>query len=591
MMSFEQAFLFGLIGAVFALLIWGRVRYDLVAFGALIVAVVVGVVPADEAFMGFGNPAVVIIALVLVVSRALLSAGAVEVIARHVVSPDRSLPTHIGIMSLVGAGLSAVINNVAALAVLMTVDMDAAKKAKRAVSLSLMPLSFAAILGGMITMIGTPPNIVVAQIRERAVGEPFRMFDFSPVGLVCALAGIVFVATIGWRLIPHSTRKSSVSDGGETERFVAEAKVPDGSDTIGRSPPDLYELGDEFDVTILGLVRRGKRLSGFAAGEEIRKGDFLVLEGNTKNIEAFIGAAELSAPGQDKHGGLTGMSMTLVEAVVPQDSRLIGRTAHELRLIQRRGVTLLGLSRQGRRFRERVRNLPVQAGDVVLLLGPDARVAQAVEWFGLWPIEQGRHPVVQRHKALLTIGIFVAAIAAAVAGFTSLPIALGAAVGLYALLNILAPRDVYEAIDWPVIVLLASLIPIGVALERYGGTQLVAEAVLGQASNLPVWAILALIMVVTMTMSDFLNNVATALIAAPISIDIANALGVSPDPFLMGVAVAASCAFLTPIGHQNNTIIMGPGGYRFGDYWRMGLPLEILIICVSVPAILLFWPL
>lgn len=590
-MTFEQTFLFGLIAVVFGLLIWGRVRFDLVAFGALIVSVIAGVVPADEAFMGFGNPAVVIIALVLIVSRALLSSGSVEFIARYVVSADRSLPAHIGIMSLVGAGLSAVINNVAALAILMTIDMDAAKKAKRAVSLSLMPLSFAAILGGMITMIGTPPNIVVAQIRERAVGEPFGMFDFTPVGLVCALAGIVFVATVGWRLIPVNQKSNSGSESTDTERFVAEAKVPEDSSSIGQTPRDLFELADANDVTILGIVRRGKRLAGFAASEEIRKSDFLVLEGNTKAIEAFIGAAQLSAPGQDKHGGLTGKSMTLVEAVVPHDARMIGRTAQELRLIQRRGVTLLGLSRQGKRFRERVRNLSIEAGDVVLLLGPEARIAQAVEWFGLWPIEQGRHPVIQRQKALLTVGVFLAAVAAAVMGLTTLPIALSVAVGLYAIFNIVGPREIYEAVDWPVIVLLASLIPIGVALEDSGGTLLIAQLVLDQSANLPVWAILALIMVVTMTMSDFLNNVATALVAAPISISIADALEVSPDPFLMGVAVAASCAFLTPIGHQNNTIIMGPGGYRFGDYWRMGLPLEILIICVSVPAILFFWPL
>lgn len=590
-MTFEQGFLFALIAVVFALLIWGRVRFDLVAFGALIVAVLAGVVPADQAFAGFGNPAVVIIALVLIVSRALLSSGSVEFIARYVVSADRSLPAHIGIMSLVGAGLSAVINNVAALAVLMTIDMDAAKKAKRAVALSLMPLSFAAILGGMITMIGTPPNIVVAQIRERAVGEPFGMFDFTPVGLICALAGIVFVATVGWRLIPVSRKSASSAENAETERFVAEAKVPEDSKSIGQRPRDLYELGDANDVSILGIVRRGKRLDGFAASEEIRKNDFLVLEGNSKSIEAFIGAAQLSAPGQDKHGGLTGKSMTLVEAVVPHESRMIGRTAHEMRLIQRRGVTLLGLSRQGKRFRQRVRNLSIKAGDVVLLLGPEARVAQAVEWFGLWPIEQGRHPVIQRQKALLTAGIFLIAVAAAVMGLTTLPIALAVAVGLYAIFNIVGPREIYEAVDWPVIVLLASLIPIGVALEESGGTELIAEGVLQLAPNLPVWAILALIMVVTMTMSDFLNNVATALVAAPVSINIANALGVSPDPFLMGVAVAASCAFLTPIGHQNNTIIMGPGGYRFGDYWRMGLPLEVLIIVVSVPSILFFWPL
>ena len=301
-MTFEQTFLFVLIAVVFGLLIWGRVRFDLVAFGALIVTVIAGIIPADEAFVGFGNPAVVIIALVLIVSRALLSSGSVEFIARYVVSADRGLPAHIGIMSLVGAGLSAVINNVAALAILMTIDMDAAKKAKRAVSLSLMPLSFAAILGGMITLIGTPPNIVVAQIRERAVGEPFGMFDFTPVGLVCALAGILFVATIGWRLIPVSQRSGAGTDSADTERFVAEAKVHEESSSIGKRPRDLFELGDANDVEILGIVRRGKRLAGFAASEEIRKNDFLVLEGNTKAIEAFIGAAQRSAAQRTRTG-------------------------------------------------------------------------------------------------------------------------------------------------------------------------------------------------------------------------------------------------------------------------------------------------
>ncbi len=589
-MTFEQMFLFGLIGVVFALLIWGRFRFDLIAFGALIVAVIAGVVPADQAFVGFGNPAVVIIALVLVISRALMKAGAVELVAGYIASPNRSLPLHIGVMSAAGAALSAVINNVAALAVLMTVDMDTAKRAKRAVALSLMPLSFAAILGGMITLIGTPPNIVVAQARERALGEPFRMFDFTPVGLVCAIAGILFIASIGWRLIPQgSSRKAG--DGADSERFVAEARAGEKSKTVGRTVRELYELGDEHDIAILGLVRRGRRLPGFAANEEIRKSDYLVLEGTTKALESFIGATGLSAIAQDTHGGLTGQSMAIAEAVVPQDSRIIGRTAHDMRLIQRRGVTLMGLSRQGQRFRQRVRHLPIRAGDVVLLLGPEARLSQAIEWFGLWPIEEGRHPVIQRHKALLSVIIFLIAIAAAVAELTSLPIALGAAVGLYAICNILSPRDVYEAVDWPVIVLLASLIPIGTALEESGGTQLVAHAILTPAAFLPPWAIMALIMVVTMTISDFLNNVATALVAAPISIDVANALGVSPDPFLMAVAVAASCAFLTPIGHQNNTIIMGPGGYRFSDYWRMGLPLEVLIIVVGVPAILFVWPL
>lgn len=588
-MTGEQIFLFALMGVLMALLIWGRIRYDLLAFGALVIAVLGGAVPAGRAFAGFGNDAVVIVALVLVVSRALLRAGAVELIAPLVVRADRGVPAHIAIMSTVGAMLSAVINNVAALVVLMNLDMEAARKARRAVSLTLMPLAFATILGGMLTLIGTPPNIVVAQIRERALGEPYRMFDFTPVGLVCALAGIAFIALVGWRLIPQV--RSGTAAGDAPDLFLAEAKVGEASAALGKRPFDLYDLGDEHDVSILGVVRRGKRLRGFAAHEELRKSDVLVLEGAPKSIEAFIGAAGLGTAGQEKHGGLTGKSLNLVEAIVPQNARMVGRTARNLRLLYRRGVTLLGVSRQGKRFRDRVQELEIRPGDVVLLLGTSARLSESIEWLGVHPIEDRRHHVLQRQKAFLAIGIFLSAIAVAVAGLAPLPITLAAAVGLFGLFNIVGPRDVYESVEWPVIVLLASLIPIGIALEESGGTRLIAESIVSVSSSLPVWAVLALVMVVTMFLSDFLNNVATALVAAPISIEIAQTLGVSPDPFLMGVAVAASCAFLTPIGHQNNTIIMGPGGYRFSDYWRMGLPLEAVIIVVSVPALLHFWPL
>ena len=588
-MTGEQLFLFCLLGAMFAMLVWGRVRYDMVGFGALIVAVVGGAVDPHDAFRGFGHEAVIIIALVLIASRALINSGAVELLAGFVVSATRPLPAHISVMAVAGAALSAVINNVAALVILMTLDMEAARKARRAISLSLMPLSFATILGGMITMIGTPPNIVIAQYRTGVAGEPFAMFDFAPVGLVCATVGIVFAAAVGWRLIPRRGAASTTSE--DDPRFVAEARAPENSASIGKTPRDLYELGEEHDILVAGLVRRGKRLRGLAADEEIRKGDFLVLEGHARAIEAFAGAAELQFAGAEKHGGMTGKSLKLVEAVVTDSSRISRRTAWDLRVLHRRGVTLLGISRQGRRIRDRVRKTAVRPGDVLLLMGTETRIAETVEWLGVLPIADRRHAVIQRSKALIAIGLFAAAIAASVTGLTELPIALAAAVAGYALLNIVGPREVYESVEWPVIVLLASLVPLGAALEENGGTKLIAEGIVSLSGGLPAWAILTIVMVATMTLSDFLNNVATALIAATVAVDVAGALDVSSDPFLMGVAVAASCAFLTPIGHKNNTIIMGPGNYRFGDYWRLGLPLEIIIITVSAPAILFFWPL
>lgn len=588
-MTLDQMMLFGLFGVMFVMLVWGYVRYDLVAFCTLLIGVLAGFVPYEDAFSGFGHPAVVIIALVLIVSRALMNSGAIELIAQYVIANDRSLPTHISLMSAAGAALSAVINNVAALALLMSLDIDAAKKAKRAVSLSLMPLSFATILGGMITLIGTPPNIVVAQYRGEALGEPFSMFDFTPVGLVVSVVGILYVALIGWRLLPE---RADAAGSVEADQYVAEAQVPEDSSIVGNVVREMYPLANTHDITILGLIRNHKRLDGFSRTQTIRKNDFLVLEGKPKAIEAFMGAAGLTFAGSEKHDlGLRGDSMSLIEAIVPDSARIAGRSAISLRLLYRHGVTLLGVSRQGKRFRDRVRHLEIKPGDVLLLLGPDDRLETVTNWLGVYPLANRQTPVVQRGKAFAAIGIFVAAIALSVVGLASLPVALGLAVAAYVGMGLIGGSEVYESIEWKVIVLLASLIPMSSALEASGGTKLIASAIVQYTQGLPAWAVLTVLIVVTMTLSDILNNVATALIAAPVGVSIANSLGVSPDPFLMGVAVAASCAFLTPIGHKNNTIIMGPGNYRFGDYWRMGLLLEFIVIAVAVPMILLVWPL
>ncbi|MEM5500065.1 SLC13 family permease [Ahrensia kielensis] len=588
-MTTDQIILFVLFGVLFGFLIWGRIRYDLVAFAALMIAVILGYLPYNEAFMGFGHPAVVIIALVLIVSKGLMNSGAVELIARFVVKPDRPLPVHISIMSIAGAALSAVINNVAALALLMSLDIGAANKAKRAISLSLMPLSFATILGGMITLIGTPPNIVIAQYRGTALGEPYQMFDFAPVGLTVSLVGILYVAIIGWRFIPERANSGSLE--GDAGLYVCEARVKDESKSIGKQLRDLYPAANEHDITVLGLVRNGKRLPGFSRMVETRAGDFLVLEGDPKSIEKFMGAADLDFVGAEKHGGLRGSSLAILEVIVPDNARIAGRTAIDLRLLYRRGVTLLGVSRNGVRFRDRVRRLPIKPGDMLLLLGPEERMDEVTNWLGVLPLADRRTEVIQRTKAIFAIGAFAAAIMLSVLGIMDLSIALGLCVISYVAAGLIGGSDFYELIEWKVIVLLACLIPLSSALESTGGTSLIADAIVEQTENFPAWAILTVLMVVTMTLSDFLNNVATALIAAPIGVSVANSIGASPDPFLMGVAVAASCAFLTPIGHKNNTIIMGPGNYQFGDYWRMGLLLEIIVIIVSVPALMFFWPL
>jgi di/tricarboxylate transporter len=441
----------------------------------------------------------------------------------------------------------------------------------------------------MITLIGTPPNIVIAQYRQDALGEAFSMFDFTPVGLVVSIVGILFVALIGWRLIPKRDGTQSLEE--DAGLYVAEARVKEESKVIGQMVRDLYPDAVEKDVQILGLVRRGKRLPGFSRTQEVRKGDYLVLEGDPKAIEAFMGAADLDFAGSERHGGLRGANLKLIEAIVPDGARIANRSEMEVRLLSRHGVTLLGVSREGKRFRDRVRRLTIKPGDVLLLLGPDDRMDQVASWLGVYPIADRKTNVIQRRKAFAAIAAFAIAIALAVMGVTTLAIALGACVVAYIAMGLLGGEDFYAMIEWKVIVLLASLIPLSAALEASGGTQLIADGIVGGTQGWPAWAILLVLMVVTMTLSDFLNNVATALIAAPIGVSVAQSLGANPDPFLMGVAVAASCAFLTPIGHKNNTIIMGPGGYQFGDYWRMGLALEVIVIAVAVPTILVVWPL
>jgi len=588
----DQVMLFCLLFLVFAFLVWGKLRYDLVAFISLIIALVIGVVPTEQAFSGFGHPATIIIALVLIVSKGLSSSGVIDLVARQLQRFSGSLQTHIGAMAGIAAALSAVMNNVAALALLMPVDMQAASRAKRSPALTLMPLSFATILGGMITLIGTPPNIIIAGFRENTLGESFGMFDFAPVGLACAVAGVLFVATIGWRLLPCDCKENYSAAGLlDLSDFTAELNVPEGSPAIGQRVRDLDQVAEDNDVTVAGLIRNEQRLPGQARLTEIRAGDILVVEALPEAMDKLVGELKLDYQRKGKDTRPLGSDdMSLIEVVVPGGALIEGRTAHGLHLQYRHGVTLLGVSRMGRQFRERVRKLPVQAGDVLLLYGPREVLPVISSWIGALPLAGHDLELVQRQKAWLAAGIFAAAIVLASTGVLYLPVALAAVVAAYVLLNIVPAHQVYESVEWPVIVLLGSMIPIGAALESSGGTGLIAGLITSLAAGYSPVLVLVLLMTVTMTLSDVMNNTATAVIAAPIAVDIAARLQVSPDPFLMAVAVAASCAFLTPIGHKNNTLIMGPGGYRFGDYWRMGLPLELLVIVVAIPMILWVWP-
>jgi len=588
----DQIILFVILAGVLGFLLWGRWRYDIVAFSALLIAIVTGVIPASDAFEGFGHSATIVVALVLVVGHGLSRSGVVELLASKIIRAGMALSTHIGVMGVLAAALSSLMNNVAALALLMPLDIEAAAKAKRSPALTLMPISFASILGGLVTLIGTPPNIVIATFREENLGEPFQMFDFAPVGAACAVVGIIFVTLVGWRLIP-STRgdKNVPKDLFKLDDYVAELKITEENDLVGKRLGELDETAESKEVQILGIIRNGHNM-GASKYLNIAPGDIIIVQAGPKAIEGFAGSLNLDYVDMELGpGDLESGRLELMEAVVTRDAVMDGRSALSLGLLSRYAVHLLGVSRSGQRFRERVRQLTLNAGDVLLLLGSKDALAEATHRLGCLPLaERGLH-VVQRDKASLAIVIFALAIGLASFGLIDLTAALAIVATLYVILDIVPLRELYEAVEWPVIVLLGSLIPLGVAFEESGGTAIIAGGLMTLSEGYPPVVILTVLMIITMTLSDVLNNVATAIIAAPVGLEIASRLDVSPDPFLMGVAVASSCAFLTPIGHKNNTLVMGPGGYSFGDYWRMGLPLEILIMLVGVPMILMVWPL
>ena len=590
-MTTDQIILFSLFGVVFGLLLWGRLRYDIVAFSALMMAVVLGVVPTKDAFSGFGHPATLVVALVLVVSAGLVRSGAIFLITRTLVDATRNLGAHIALMGAIGGVLSAFMNNVAALALLMPVDIQTARKAGRSPGLSLMPLSFATILGGMATLIGTPPNIIIAAIREENLGTSFRMFDFAPVGGITALAGLAFVALIGWRLIPQRGQSTQIT--ADISQYIAELTVPEDNKQIGKRVAELSDAADKADVAILGLIRDGKRQYGQARNMVLRAGDALVLEATPEALDEFRSSLDLAVADAEREEALNaaGDGVEVIEVVVPDDARIRGKTAKSIGLAWRQRTVLLGISRRGRRLTEHLRDTPIETGDIMLLLVPRDTGPDVADWLGALPLADRGLAVTANRKVWLAIGLFAAAVLAASLGFLYLPIALGLVVVAYVLARIVPLTELYDHINWPVVVLLGSMIPLGAALETSGGTELIAGALVSWTAGLPAWAVLTVLMVVTMTLSDVLNNTATTIVAAPVGIQMAQSLGVSPDPFLMAVAVAASSAFLTPIGHKNNTLILSAGGYQFSDYWRMGLPLEIIVVAVSIPAILVFWPL
>ncbi|SMF32487.1 Di- and tricarboxylate transporter [Tistlia consotensis] len=592
-MTTEQILLFAILGAALLLFAWGRLRYDLVAMLALLVAVVAGIVPADHAFDGFGHPAVITVAAILILSRALRNSSLVDLAARLLGSLGHRPSIQVLGLALVTAIFSAFMNNVGALALMLPVALAVAAEAKRPASEVLMPISFASLLGGLTTLIGTPPNIVIASFRAGEAGQPFGMFDFAPVGLSIALVGVVFVALVGWHLLPkRQEQQTGQRPLVAIEDYVTEVRLPAKSAYVGRRLVDIETLG-QADLSVVALVRNDDRILAPSGFIRLQAGDILILEADAEALQLVLDKAELELVGAAdiSAGDLRSDRVGLVEAVIVPGSRMEGRTARSMRLHTRFGLNLLAFARQGEEQHERLGQVRFAAGDVLLLQGEREALPDVLAALGCLPLAGRDLQLRRRGGSPWSPLIFLIAIGTVVAGLLPPQIAfLGAAIGTLAVGDVHL-RELYESIEWPVIVLLGAMIPVGMALESTGGSQTVAVPLLHLGGHAPAWVVLGLLMVVTMLLSDIMNNAATAVLMAPIGITVAHGLGASVDPFLMAVAIGSSSTYLTPIGHQSNLLVMGPGGYRFSDYWRMGLPLDLLILLVGLPMILLIWPL
>lgn len=592
-MTLPQGLAFAVVGTMMVLFVWGRIRYDLVAALALIAAVVAGIVPPEKAFTGFGDDVVIIVASALLVSAAVAKSGVMEEVVRPL-GPWLTTPRR-QVVALVLAVivLSTFIKNVGALAILMPVAFQLAKRTGTPPSWLLMPLASGSLIGGLITLVGTSPNVIVARLRADIVGEPFGMFDYAPVGITVAAVGLVYLA-FAYRLLPKDRQGGASMDAAiNIENYVVEAQVPKGSPLVGKRVTEVGEL-DEGVSKVTTVVRDEVRHRSAHRGLRVREGDILLIEGEPDSLERAVVRAGLQIGGrhEDEEAAVEGDAdeVGTVEAVVTGSSGLIGETHETAYLCDRFGLVLIAISRSGERITQRLRTVRFRPGDVVVLQGRLDRLPDALKELGLLPLAERDLELGRGRRRWIPVAVLAVTVAVIVTGLLPVAMAFFAAAVALVLSKALALREVYEAIDWPIVVLLGALIPVSEAVQTTGGTDLIAGWLSIATDALPAIGALALILVAAMAVTPFLNNAATVLVMAPIAASLAARLGLSPDPFLMAVAVGAACDFLTPFGHQSNTLVMGPGGYRFGDYARLGLPLSLLVIAVAVPAIAFFWP-
>ncbi|HEY1507116.1 MAG TPA: SLC13 family permease [Stellaceae bacterium] len=590
-MTLPQAISLAILAGLLVLFIWDRLRFDIIALLALLAAVACGIVPANKAFSGFSNSLLPLIAAALVVSSAVGKSGLIEQIV-HLMRPilqRRNL--QVGALTGAVAILSAIVKNIGALAIFLPIAVQVARRNQRPVGEFLMPMSFGSLAGGMMTLIGTSPNIIASSLRQELLGQPYRMFDFVPVGLGITLVAIAFLS-FGWRLLPIRNKGQDPDAPFQVEDYLSELRVPEKSALVGKTVGEIEETSDG-SITVTAIIREGRRRYTPARHWRIFADDILMVESNPQDLQSLVQTAGVALVGPEEAAtDRTGAADTIVvEAVIMAESPMIGRTGVDLRLRGGYGVSLVAISRAGRRTTTRLAHTPFTTGDVIALQGPADGMNETLASLGCLPLAERNLQLGRSRKLVVTSLILLGCVAASATEIMPPELAFTAGAVLCVLCGILSLREAYNAIDWPILILLGSLIPVGEAIRSTGTTDLIAGWISHASATLPIPATLAMLLVITMLLTPLVHHAAAVIVMGPVAIAIAKQLGINGDPLLIAVAVGASCDFLSPIGHQCNTLVMGPGGYRFGDYWHLGLPLSILVVLLGTPLILAVWPL
>lgn len=586
-----------ILGAL-VLFVQNKIRYDMVALMALFTLVIAGIIEPKNAFLGFSHPAIISVIAILIVSSALIKTGAVEELVAWMNKSGSSISFKIISLCIMTAVLSSFMNNVGALAIVMPIAINIGKKFKISPSSLLMPIAASSLLGGLVTEIGTPPNLIISMARQNALGEPFHFFDFAPVGFLVTIVGVIFIGLVGWRLIPKRKTGTQSDEAFKVEDYLIEMIAEPTCKIIGKSLKDITQK-NALDWSVLSIIRNKKRIVAPLGSEQIEKGDMLVVKTEHTEITRIIEKTGLRLSGTklshtESSRFLNSEDFELVEVVLKDDSPLIGSSAVDADLRNQYEANLIAVSRKGHSIVYRIKTFRFYSGDILLLQVKKQNQSNLYKKLRCLPLaNRGVKDLVvySSVKRKASVGIF--AISILMTTFEVLPVQISFSVAalIMVLTGIINVKDFYEAIEWPIVILLGAMLPIGEALESTGGAQTIASLLFKFDQFFPPSVMIVLLMVFTMLLTNLINNATAAVLMAPIAIDLARLMNVSVDPLLMAVAVASSCAFLTPIGHQSNTLIMGPGGYRFDDYWKMGLPLSILVLIVATPLIVLFWPL